>query len=97
MATQIDPNFVVTSDNLEGYRIVKYLGMVWGFDSGISFRGKTKPDAILKNQLIMIKKAEGMGANAIISTRTIFREFNGDTDEPVFFGTAVIIEPIQAG
>jgi len=92
MATQIDKNFVVTSDNLEGYRIVKYLGTVCGTTHNEGLSSKYLRESFSKNQNEMIKMAEELGANAIISLRIMNM---ADTFSAIFYGTAVIIEPIN--
>jgi uncharacterized protein YbjQ (UPF0145 family) len=92
MATQIDPNFVITAESFEGYRIVKYLGTVCGTTPNEGLSSKYLRESFSKNQNEMIKMAEGLGANAIISLRLMNL---ADTFSAVFYGTAVIIEPIN--
>jgi len=94
MATQIDPNFVITADSVEGYKIVKYLGTVTGYDRKAMTIGKTYFESFSKNQSVMIQMAEERGANAIVGVRVILPDIL-DVGKIAFYGTAVIIEPIN--
>ncbi len=75
---------ITTTDNIEGYRIIKYFGIVVGYGEDI--------ETSIND---LIKKAKDFGANAIIVVR-IENENIGDEEEYIVgyyaYGTAVKIE-----
>jgi uncharacterized protein YbjQ (UPF0145 family) len=82
----IDQKLIVSTDSLEGYKIVKYLGMVWGMtDEGWQkLRNKKMfPDATMNNMKI---QAEGLNANAIVGVKLTTADAAGYSDV-ICFGT----------
>jgi uncharacterized protein YbjQ (UPF0145 family) len=102
---------IVTSDQIEGRKIVKTLGLVRGstirarhlghdFMAGLrnivggEITDYTKMLAESREQSIqrMVDQAEGMGANAIVSTRFVTSMVMSGASELLAYGTAVVIE-----
>ncbi|XRO75110.1 heavy metal-binding domain-containing protein [Methanocaldococcus sp. 28A] len=82
-----------TTDNLEGFKIIKYLGVVIGYGDD--------PDDALED---LIDVAEDMGANAVIGIRIsneltteIISDENYVVPELTYYayGTAVIVKKIN--
>jgi uncharacterized protein YbjQ (UPF0145 family) len=82
-----------TTDNLEGFKIIKYLGVVIGYGDD--------PDDALED---LIEVAKEMGANAVIGIRIsneptteIISDENYVVPELTYYayGTAVIVEKID--
>ncbi|XRP96689.1 heavy metal-binding domain-containing protein [Methanocaldococcus sp. 16A] len=82
-----------TTDNLEGFKIIKYLGVVIGYGDD--------PDDALED---LIDVAKDMGANAVIGIRIsneltteIISDENYAVPELTYYayGTAVIVEKID--
>jgi uncharacterized protein YbjQ (UPF0145 family) len=97
MANQIDKNFVTTGNDFQGYKIVKYLGVVKSLPVKyyVSYKEYGKGWDAQSEELIKI--AQDTGANAITGFR--FEPFgSGNSCETyfVFYGTAVVIEPVTA-
>jgi len=90
----ITNNFITTGDTFEGFKIVKYLGPVFGMDDKAFVSMKKYQEACNLNMRCAAKFAEGLGANAIIDLRIESYQSMGNTSTFMFYGTAVIIEPI---
>ncbi|ACV23996.1 heavy metal-binding domain-containing protein [Methanocaldococcus fervens] len=82
-----------TTDNLEGFKIVKYLGVVIGYGDD--------PDDALED---LIDIAKNLGANAIIGIRIaneltteIISDENYAVPELTYYayGTAVVVEKVE--
>jgi uncharacterized protein YbjQ (UPF0145 family) len=97
MANQLDPKMIVTTDSIEGYRIVKYLGPIAGSvnSSWVVFSAKNMPEAFNQQLEPLIKRAEEVGANAIVGMKIVFPTERVGLIQPLFYGTAVIVEPIS--
>jgi uncharacterized protein YbjQ (UPF0145 family) len=97
MANQIDKNFVTTGNDFQGYKIVKYLGVVKSIKRGVYINDKQYNNGWNEQYEEVIKMAEQVGANAINNLR--FEAFPGNDALGVdfaFYGTAVVIEPVTA-
>jgi uncharacterized protein YbjQ (UPF0145 family) len=102
----MDPKLVTTAFTIDGYRIVKNLGVV----RGITVRSRsiignigagnisllqelcerTRQDAFI----LMMRHASEHGANAIIGMRYDANEVMSGVTEVLAYGTAVVVEQI---
>jgi uncharacterized protein YbjQ (UPF0145 family) len=97
MANQIDKNFVTTGNDFQGYRIVKYLGLVKSYGEKTFMIKKDFAGKWDEHYAELILSAEEAGANAILSLRfelAIMDDLSAASF--VFYGTAVVIEPVTA-
>ena len=99
----INQHLVTTTNNLEGYRITKHLGVVRGITvrkmSILSnFSGKPSIFVDLCERKreeafqLMIRHGNEKGANAIINMRYDANDIMNGTTEVLAYGTAVIVE-----
>jgi uncharacterized protein YbjQ (UPF0145 family) len=109
----MDHSLVTTNIQLDGYRVVKNIGVVRGIivrsrsvfgniGAGIQtfFGGNITLYSELCEQTrsdayeLMIRHAEGLGANAILAFRYDATEIAAGVSEVLAYGTAVIVEKI---
>lgn len=112
----VSHHMVTTAFELQGFRVVRNLGVVRGIvvrsrnllvNIGAAFQSmvggnitawtrlceQTRSDAFE----IMIQHATELGANAIIGARYDATEVAKGATEVLAYGTAVIVEPVDAG
>src|ERR1044071_7359446 len=106
----VSHHMVTTAFELPGFRITRNLGVVRGIvvrsrnlfvNIGAAFNStawshlceQTRSDAFD----IMIQHATELGANAIVGARYDATEVSGGVTEVLAYGTAVIVEPLDAG
>jgi uncharacterized protein YbjQ (UPF0145 family) len=112
----VSHHMVTTAFELQGFRVVRNLGVVRGIvvrsrnlfvNIGAAFQSmvggnitawtrlceQTRSDAFE----IMIQHATELGANAIIGARYDATEIAKGATEVLAYGTAVIVEPVDAG
>ena len=106
---------VVTTNELEGYRIVRHLGLVRGltvrsrsvvgnlgaaiqifFGGNITVYTKLADQTRQEAFNLLIEHAQEMGANAVIAMRYDANEIAAAVTEVLAYGTAVVVEPIDA-
>jgi len=105
---------VTTTNELEGYRIVRHLGVVRGLTVRsrsvvgnigaaiqILFGGNISVYTGLAEQTrqeafdLMVRHAEGAGANAVLAMRYDANEIASAVTEVLAYGTAVVVEKID--
>ena len=106
---------ITTGNNVEGYEIVEYLGVVRGiivratgvargFIGGLkSIGGGNIPEYVAVCEEarqhafdIMLRHAQGLGADAVIAFRYDATEFMQGSTEVLAYGTAVKIQKVSA-
>jgi uncharacterized protein YbjQ (UPF0145 family) len=111
----MDHSLVTTNIQLDGYRVVKHLGVVRGIivrsrsilgniGAGIQilFGGNISLYTNLCEQTrsdayeLMIRHAENRGANAVMAFRYDATEIASGVTEVLAYGTAVVVEKIEA-
>jgi uncharacterized protein YbjQ (UPF0145 family) len=107
----MDHTLVTTNIQLDGYRVVKNLGVVRGIivrsrsivgNIGASIQMLVGGNISLYTELcertrrdayeLMIRHAEGIGANAILAFRYDATEIASGVTEVLAYGTAVVVE-----
>lgn len=111
----MDHGLITTSNTLEGYRIVKHLGIVRGitvrsrsvlgniagglqavFGGQLSVYVELCENAREEAYQLMVQHAQAIGANAIINMRYDANEVMQGITEVLAYGTAAVVEKIQA-
>jgi uncharacterized protein YbjQ (UPF0145 family) len=106
---------VVTTNELEGYRVVRHLGMVKGltvrsrsvvgnigaaiqilFGGNITVYTKLAEQTRQEAFDLLVENAKKMGANAILAMRYDANEIAAAVTEVLAYGSAVVVEPINA-
>lgn len=106
---------VVTTNEVEGYRVVRHLGVVRGltvrsrsvvgnigaaiqifFGGNITVYTKLAEQTRQEAFNLLIQHAQEMGANAVLSMRYDANEIASAVTEVLAYGTAVVIEPLEA-
>jgi uncharacterized protein YbjQ (UPF0145 family) len=106
---------VVTANELEGYRIVRHLGLVRGltvrsrsvvgnlgaaiqifFGGNITVYTKLAEQTRQEAFNLLVQHAQDIGANAVIAMRYDANEIAAAVTEVLAYGTAVVVEPINA-
>lgn len=111
--TKMDHTLVTTNIQLDGYRVVKNLGVVRGIivrsrslfgNIGAGFQILFGGNISLYSELceqtrrdayeLMIRHAEELGANAVLSFRYDATEIAAGVTEVLAYGTAVVVEKL---
>lgn len=83
---------ISTLSSYPGKKVVKDLGIVFGYDDAIrGFRMTLALDEYLKTaQISLARNAKKLGANAVLGVNFDLR----DSNKPILMGSAVILEDI---
>ena len=93
----MDPKLVTTAFTLDGYRIVRTLGVVRGItvrSRNITLLQELCERARQEAFLVMMEHATQHGANAVVGMRYDATEIMSGVTEVLAYGTAVVVEKL---